>query len=143
MSLMVEVKFQARFGQPVGKVTRTIGKQLMSEGKHVQVFDSFAAFRSGAPTYSVIRVSDQAIVERSVNNPAPDVVVVLDNSLFEVTDVTNGLKANGVVMALGVDSDVLGAKAQNVKFIKLDGFVKSGPDPEGDLLKALKENSIL
>lgn len=140
---MVEVKFQGRFGQPVGKVTRTIGKQLMSEGKHVQVFDSFAAFRSGAPTYSIIRISDQAIVERSVNNPTPDVVVVLDNSLFGVTDVTSGLKANGIVMALGVDADVLGDKAANVKFVRLDSYVQGGADPEADLLKALKEKGII
>ncbi|NLI92148.1 MAG: pyruvate oxidoreductase [Peptococcaceae bacterium] len=140
---MVELRFHGRFGQPVGKVTRTIGKQLMSEGKHVQVFDGFAAFRPGAPMNSTLRVSDSAVVERSVNNTTPDVVVVLDNSLFKVADVTSGLKTNGVVMALGVDSDVLGDKASNVRFIKLDGYVKGGADPEEDLLKALKENAII
>mgnify|MGYP001128628162 CR=1 FL=1 len=140
---MVEIKFHGRFGQPVGKVTRTIGKQLMSEGKNIQVFDCFAAFRSGAPMNSTMRVSDSAIVERSANNTTADVAVVLDNSLFGVIDITGELKTNGIVMALGVDSDVLGAKASNVKFVKLDPFVKGGADPEDGLLNALKENGIL
>lgn len=140
---MVEVKFQGRFGQPVGKVTRTIAKQLMAEGKHVQVFDSFAAFRPGAPTFSTIRISDQDIIERSVNNPTSDVVVVLDNSLLGVVDVTSGLKANGIIMALGVDADVLGDKAAKVKFVRLDSYIQGEGDPEADLLKALKEKQIL
>lgn len=140
---MVELRFHGRFGQPVGKVTRTIGKQLMTEGKHVQVFDGFAAFRPGNPLSSTLRVSEEVIIERSVNDTTPDVVVVLDNSLFGVTDVTKGLKPNGVVMALGVDADVLGAKAQNVRFIQLDSGFKGGVDLEQELLQVLKENSIL
>jgi pyruvate ferredoxin oxidoreductase gamma subunit len=140
---MVEIKFQGRYGQPVGKVTRAIGKQLLAEGKHVQVFDGFGAFRSEAPMNSTLRVSESAIVERSANNTTPNVVVVLDNSLFPVMDVTNGLKPNGIVMALGVDADVLGEKAANVRFIKLDGFGQGEVDPETSLLKAFKENAIL
>lgn len=140
---MVELKFLGRFGQPVGKVTRTIGKQLMTEGKHVQVFDGFAAFRPGNPLNSTLRVSKDVILERSVNDTTPDVVVVLDNSLFGVTDVTKGLKPDGVVIALGVDADVLGAKAQNVKFIQLGSGFKGGANMELELLRALKEHSVL
>lgn len=140
---MVELKFLGRFGQPVGKVTRTIGKQLMTEGKHVQIFDGFSAFRPGNPLNSTLRVSEEVIVERSVNDTTPDVVVVLDNSLFGVTDVTKGLKSGGTIMALGVGSEVLGEKAQNVKFIQLDPGFKGGADTELELLKVLKENKIL
>lgn len=143
MSLVVEVRFNGRYGQPVGKVTRTLGKQLMAEGKHVQVFDGFAAFRPGSPMNSTLRVSEDVIIERSVNDTTPDVVVVLDNSLFEVSDVTKGLKAGGVVLALGVNADVLGDKAKNVKFIQLDPGFKGGADCEPELLKVLKENKIL
>ncbi|HHV65776.1 MAG TPA: pyruvate oxidoreductase [Peptococcaceae bacterium] len=140
---MVEVRFHGRFGQPVGKITRAMGKKLMAEGKHIQVFDGFAAFRPGAPMNSTIRVSEDVIVERSANETTPDVVVVLDNSLFGVTDVTKGLKPNGVVLALGVNSDVLGPKAQNVKFIQLDSEFDRGGEPEEELLKAFKKYNIL
>lgn len=140
---MVEIKFLGRFGQPVGKITRTLGKQLMTEGKHVQVFDGFAAFRPGNPLNSTLRVSDAVIRERSENETTPDVVVVLDNSLFGISDVTKGLKTDGVVMALGVDADVLGAKAKNVTFIQLGPDFKGGVDCEKELFQALRDNRIL
>lgn len=140
---MVEIRFHGRFGQPVGKVTRTIAKELMSEGKHVQVFDGFAAFRPGNPMNSTLRVSEDVIIERSVNDTTPDAVVVLDNSLFEVSDVTKGLKDGGVVMALGVGADALGEKALNVQFIQLDSGFKGGTNCEPELLKVLKEKQIL
>jgi pyruvate ferredoxin oxidoreductase gamma subunit len=140
---MVEIKFLGRFGQPVGKITRTLGKQLMTEGKHVQVFDGFAAFRPGNPLNSTLRVSEAIIRERSENETTPDVVVVLDNSLFEISDVTKGLKPDGVVMALGVDAEVLGAKAKNVTFIQLGSDFKGGVDCEKELLQALRDNGIL
>lgn len=140
---MVEIKFLGRFGQPVGKITRTLGKQLMTEGKHVQVFDGFAAFRPGNPLNSTLRVSEAIIRERSENETTPDVVVVLDNSLFGISDVTKGLKPDGVVMALGVDAEVLGAKAKNVTFIQLGSDFKGGVDCEKELLQALRDNGIL
>ena len=140
---MVEIKFLGRFGQPVGKITRTLGKQLMTEGRHVQVFDGFGAFRPGNPTNSTLRVSEEVILERSENETTPDVVVVLDNSLFGISDVTKGLKPDGVVMALGVDAEVLGTKAKNVTFLRLGSDFKGGADCEKELLQALKDNSIL
>lgn len=143
MSGVLEVRFHGRFGQPVGKVTRAIGKKLMNDGKHVQVFDGFAAFRNGNPMNSTLRVSEDVIIERSANDTTPDVVVVLDNSLFGITDVMKGLKEDGIVMASGVEADVLGAKAQNVKFINLAPYIKGETDVELELLQALKENRIL
>lgn len=140
---MIEVKFLGRFGQPVGKITRTIGKQLMTEGKHVQVFDGFGAFRPGNPTNSTVRVSDEVIIERSENETTPDVVVVLDNSLFAVSDVTKGLKSKGVVMAFGVEPEVLGEKAGKFNFIKLDSYIKKEEDTEHELLQALKGHNVI
>src|SRR5680860_1758450 len=96
---MTEIRFHGRFGQPVGKLTRTIGKHALSQGKNVQIFDSFVAYRPGAPMYSILRISDESIRERSANNTRSDMVIVLDNSLFGVLDVTKGLKKSGHVMA--------------------------------------------
>ncbi|AGA69255.1 2-oxoacid:ferredoxin oxidoreductase, gamma subunit [Desulfitobacterium dichloroeliminans LMG P-21439] len=140
---MVEVKLLGRFGQPVGKITRAMGKQLMTEGKHVQVFDGFGAFRPGNLTNSTLRVADEVIIERSENETTPDVIVVLDNSLFAVSDVTKGLKPKGKVIALGVTKDVLGEKAQDVTFIAVDPSFKGGADCEDELIKVLKQHSVL
>jgi pyruvate ferredoxin oxidoreductase gamma subunit len=140
---VVEVRFHGRYGQPVGKVTRAIAKQLMTEGKHVQVFDGFGAFRPGNPMNSTLRVSDEVILDRSANDTFPDAVVVLDNSLFEVADVTKGLKAGGTVMALNVGPEVLGEKAKNVLFVPIGSGFKGGAETELELLNVLKKNSIL
>lgn len=139
---MIEVRFHGRYDQPVGKLTKALGNQLMDEGKHVQVFDGFGAFRPGNPMVSTLRVSEDVILERSVNDTTPDIVVVLDNSLFGVTDVTKGLKSGGMVMALGVTSEVLGEKAQDVKFMPLDSGFKGEGAPEAELFKILGENGI-
>lgn len=152
---MIELRFHGRFGQPVGKVTRAIANQLMTEGKHVQVFDSFAAFRPGNPMFSTLRVSEEVIRERSTHDTYPDVVLVLDNSLFKITDVTKGLKSGGTVMALRESPEVLGESVQKVQFIPLDSEfldeedqrgdekVRGAVDPAPRILRALKKNNIL
>jgi|SRR5665648_170865 len=141
---MTEIRFHGRFGQPVGKLTRTIGKELLQQGKHVQVFDAFAAVRPGAPMYSIVRVGDEVIRERSANNTTPDVVVVLDNSLFDVADVTKGLKAAGTVMALGVTENVLGDKLKGFSFVSLDPYVGTNDtDVAAVLTNALVAHGVL
>jgi len=140
---MTEIRFHGRFGQPVGKLARAVGQYALKQGKHVQVFDAFAAFRPGAPMYSVVRVGDRFIRERSANNTKPNIVVVLDNSLFSAAEVTKGLKADGVVMALGVDKSVLGEKGQEYTFLKLDPFFKeTGSDVETNVIKAFKNQGL-
>ena len=73
----------------------------------------------------VVRTDTAPIRERSANNTKPDIIVVLDNSLFPLVDVTKGLKKGGTVMALGVDGNVLGEKAGQFLFVAMDTFVKS------------------
>ena len=139
---MTEIRFYGRFGQPVQKLARTVGKYALSQGKNVQVFDAFAAYRPGAPLYSNVRVANEYIRERSANNTRPDIVVVLDNSLFGVADVTKGLKAGGTVMALNVDKDVLGDKVGSFDFIKLDPFFQDTTNVEENIIQALKEQGL-
>lgn len=113
-----------RFGQPVGKLAAAVAKYAMQQGKHVQVFNSFAAFRPGGPTFAVVRTDDGPIRRRSANATTADIVIVLDNSLFASTDVTKGLRSGGTVMALGVDGSALGDKAGDFAFVALDGYIR-------------------
>ncbi|MDR3565902.1 MAG: 2-oxoacid:acceptor oxidoreductase family protein [Negativicutes bacterium] len=121
---MREIRLHGRFGQPFGKLATAIGKYAMAQGKHAQVFNAFAAFRPGGPTYAVVRTDADPIRIRSSNNVTPDIVVILDNSLFAATDVTKGLKPGGIVMATGVDQTVLGDKAKDFSFVALDSYLK-------------------
>lgn len=139
---MVDIRFHGRFGQPVGKISRSIGKKLLDSGKHVQVFDAFAAVRPGAPMHSIVRFSEEIIRERSTGDTNPDVVIVLDNSLFGITDVTKGLKSNGMVLAAGVDASILGAKSADVRFVNIDSLLEKGTEVEEDLVRILQEQNI-
>jgi len=65
--------------------------------KGVQAFPYFGAERRGAPVKAFTRISDKEINVRSqIYNP--DVVAVLDPAIIELTDVTEGLKENGIVI---------------------------------------------
>ncbi|TGE35279.1 pyruvate oxidoreductase [Desulfosporosinus fructosivorans] len=141
---MREIRFHGRFGQPVGKLTRAMGKELLKQGKHVQVFDAFAAVRPGAPMYSIVRVGNESIRERSANNTSPDIVVVLDNSLFGLVDVTKGLKADGTVMALGVNEDALGDHLKGFHFVSLDPYFNPNNfDVEATFINILVARGVL
>ncbi len=142
---MSEIRLHGRFGQPVAKLASAIAKKAMANGKHVQVANAFAPFRPGGPMNVVIRTDAAPIRERAANNTKPDIVVVLDNSLFSATDVTKGLKKGGKVMALGVDSSVLGEKAGQFTFVSLDSFIKgrSGQEVEDGVISGLESQQAV
>jgi len=138
---MTEIRFHGRFGQPIQKITRAVGQYALEKGKHVQVFDAFAAVRPGAPMYSVVRVDDSPIRERSSNSAAPNIIMVFDNSLFSVTDVFKGLKAGGKILAYGIDKEYLGEKAQGYDFSAIDDFFHEGEVTQ-NTIKALENEGI-
>lgn len=142
---MCEIRLHGRFGQPVAKLATAIAKKAMANGKHVQIANAFGAFRPGGPMTVVIRTDDAPIRERSANNTKPDIVVVLDNSLFPSVDVTKGLKTGGTVMALGVDRTVLGNKAGQFSFVAMDTFVKSrvASEVEAGVISSLEDQKAL
>lgn len=141
---MREIRMHGRFGQPVAKLATAVAKYAVEHGKHVQMFNSFAAFRPGGPMYTVVRTGAEPIRERSTNNVKPDIVVVLDNSLFEAVDVTKGLKPGGTVMAVGIDKSVLGDKAGQFTFVALDSYLKSRSigDIEAGLIQGLDSQQV-
>ena len=83
---MCEIRLNGRFGQPVARLASAIAKKAMANGKHVQVANAFAPFRPGGPMNVVIRTDAAPIRERAATNTKPDIVVVLENSLFSSTD---------------------------------------------------------
>lgn len=141
---MREIRMHGRFGQPVGKLAAAVAKYAMKQGKHVQVYNSFAAFRPGGPTFAVVRIDDAPVRLRSANNTTADIVIVLDNSLFTAIDATKGLKAGGTVMALGVDRGVLGDKAADYAFVALDKYIKGDGmgDAENGIISSLTSQQV-
>lgn len=140
---MKQIRIHGRFGQPVGEIAKKIGNYALEKGHRVQFFNSFAAVRPGAPTFAVVRIADKEILERSTTEVDPDIVVVLDNSLFAVGNVLKGLKPQGTVMALGVDKTVLGDK-EGIEFKQLDSYFNDNPsDQAGNIINALKDLAVV
>lgn len=142
---MQEIRVHGRFGQPVGKVVTALGRQAQKNGKHIQIFNSFAAYRPGGPMFTVIRTDEVPVRLRSTNSVNPDIVVVLDNSLFSSQDLTKGLKPGGIVLAAGIGADALGSKSADFKFISLDSYLadRSMLSIEAGLIAALEQCGAL
>ncbi|MDN5344044.1 MAG: pyruvate ferredoxin oxidoreductase gamma subunit [Clostridia bacterium] len=132
---MIEIRFHGRYGQPVAALAGKVAQAALAAGKYVQVFDSFGAYRPGAPLQTTVRVDGGFIRVRAANASQPDVVVVLDNSLLAVTDVTRGLKVGGAVLAAGIGPEALGEKGKRFSFVAVD----TAGDRQEAVLKALEE----
>ncbi len=94
---MVEVRIHGRGGQGGVTSAELVALAAISEGRYAQAFPSFGPERRGAPVLSFIRVGDQQIKKR-YEIREPDVVVVLDQSLIQVAQVTSGLKKDGIII---------------------------------------------
>ena len=69
----------------------------IEEGKYAQAFPSFGPERRGAPVVAFLRVDDKPIRLRE-KVYQPDVVVVLDPTVMNITKVDEGLKDDGVIV---------------------------------------------
>ena len=94
---MLEIRFHGRGGQGTVVASKILADALAKEGSYVQAYPEFGVERRGAPVYSFIRIDDKPIYDKS-RIYAPDHVVVVDPTLVEVIDVTEGLKDNGVII---------------------------------------------
>ena len=95
--VLKEVRIHGRGGQGGVTAAELLAKAAFKEGKWVQAFPFFGAERRGAPVKAFTRLSEEPILIRS-QVYSPDYVVVLDHTLLEATDVTEGLKPNGIII---------------------------------------------
>jgi pyruvate ferredoxin oxidoreductase gamma subunit len=88
-----EIIFHARGGQGAKTAAEVLAQAAVGEGKYVQAFPSFGPERSGAPTKTYLKVSNNPIRN---HEPVvdPDIVLVLDETLLDGTIVTTSLDAN-------------------------------------------------
>ncbi len=91
-----------------------LAQAAFKEGKWVQAIPFFGAERRGVPVKAFTRLSDEPIRIRS-QVYRPDYVIVLDSSLLQITDVTEGLKKEGIIIL----NTVKEPKEINIKQIRL------------------------
>ena len=94
---MKEVVFHGRGGQGAVTAATLLAVAAFKDGKYTQAFPRFGVERRGAPVQAFTRISDSFIRRRS-QVYEPDVVVVLDSTLFGVVDMAEGLKDKGLVI---------------------------------------------
>ncbi|MBW2995577.1 pyruvate ferredoxin oxidoreductase subunit gamma [Candidatus Woesearchaeota archaeon] len=109
---MIEIRIHGRGGQGAVTTSQLLAIGAFEDGKQSQGFPNFGVERRGAPSNAFVRIDDKLINIRSqIYNP--DCVLVLDASLFNAINVTEGLKKKGLII---INS------AKKPEEFKLDGF---------------------
>ena len=96
-SNLMEIRYHGRGGQGAKTVALLFGEAALATGKYVQAFPEYGPERMGAPVQSFNRLSDEPITLHCAVT-SPDVVVVLDPTLLETVNVTEGLGEEGSII---------------------------------------------
>lgn len=102
---IIEIRFHGRGGQGAWTATQILAKAVIQEGRYTQSFPAFGPERSGAPVEAYVRISDSPI-DLHCGIYEPDSVVVLDPTLLDTIDVTDGLVKEGKIIVNSRDSPV-------------------------------------
>ena len=94
---MKEIRWHGRGGQGVVTSAYVLATAAFKDGKYSQAFPFFGTERRGAPVVSFTRIDDKFIRTRE-QVYSPDYVVVLDPTLLEVVDVTEGLSKDKLII---------------------------------------------
>jgi pyruvate ferredoxin oxidoreductase gamma subunit len=94
---MLEIRFHGRGGQGTVVATILLAKAFFGAGYFVQSFPLFGVERRGAPVEAYLRINSREVRLRT-NVYTPDHVVVLDRTLLQGINVTQGLKPEGWIL---------------------------------------------
>ena len=97
MSNVLEIRWHGRGGQGAKTAALLLADVAFNTGKYVQGFPEYGPERMGAPITAYNRISDTHIRVHS-NIYDPQYVVVVDETLLEAVDVTNGLRKDGAII---------------------------------------------
>jgi len=135
MQQYFEVRWHGRGGQGAKTAALLFGEAAMETGKYIQAFPEYGPERTGAPVKSFNRLADGPIrIHTQVTNP--DVVVVLDASLLECLDVTDGLKEGGTLLINTQES----ATELKKKLAKTEGYKLALVDASKIAIELLKRD---
>lgn len=95
---MLEIRWHGRGGQGVVTAAKLLASAALREGKYFQAFPEYGPERRGAPVQAFTRIDDEPI-RVFAHITAPNVVVVLDDTLLGKVPVTDGLDGDGVLVA--------------------------------------------
>ncbi len=92
-----DIRIHGRAGQGAKTAAQLIAEAAIDIGMYAQSFPEFGAERTGAPMKAYSRISkDRIEVHYQVNRP--DVVIVMDESLFVAENVLEGISEDSIVI---------------------------------------------
>ncbi|NTU71720.1 MAG: pyruvate synthase [Coriobacteriia bacterium] len=114
---LTEIRWHARAGQGAVTAAKVVAETALSQDRFMQAMPEYGPERMGAPIKAFTRISNEPI-EIHNNIEFPHIVVVLDETLIDVIDVTEGIRDGGTIIintcspadqvkvALGLDDSV-------------------------------------
>ena len=97
MENLIEIRWHGRGGQGAKTAALLLGDAALASGKYIQAFPEYGPERMGAPVTSFNRISSRPILIHSgVTNPR--IVIVLDPTLIESVNVTEGMPDDGILL---------------------------------------------
>jgi pyruvate ferredoxin oxidoreductase gamma subunit/2-oxoisovalerate ferredoxin oxidoreductase gamma subunit len=117
---MVELRFHGRGGQGAVVASKIFAVASFKSGYYPLAFPQFGVERRGAPVNAFLRIfhpEEKLFVRCNVYNP--DGIIVLDMSLLEMINVTEGLKEGGFII-LNTSKDPSEFKFNNYKVYTVD-----------------------
>jgi pyruvate ferredoxin oxidoreductase gamma subunit len=97
MDNMIEIRWHGRGGQGAKTASLLLADAAFNTGKYIQGFPEYGPERMGAPITAYNRIGTSPIRIHS-NIYTPDYVVVVDDTLLESVNVTDGLKESGAII---------------------------------------------
>ncbi len=94
---ILEIRWHGRGGQGAKTAAQLLAEAALEGGKYIQAFPEYGPERAGAPIRTFTRISAAPInLHCGVSNP--EIVVVIDPTLLNSIDVTEGLTKEGVLL---------------------------------------------
>lgn len=97
MEQLTEIRWHARAGQGAVTAAKLVAETALELDQFMQAMPEYGPERMGAPIKAFTRISPEPI-EIHCNIEHPNVVVVLDETLLSIVDVTEGLRGGGVII---------------------------------------------
>jgi pyruvate ferredoxin oxidoreductase gamma subunit len=108
-----DIRIHGRAGQGAKTAAQLLAEAAIDIGMYAQSFPEFGAERTGAPMKAYSRISrDKISVHYQITKP--DVVVVMDESLFHAENVLEGIKEDSCIIVNTSDSPDTVRKKYNI-----------------------------
>ncbi len=135
MAKLTEIRWHARAGQGAVTAAKLVAETALSQGRYMQAMPEYGPERTGAPLKAFTRVCDEPIeVHNNITNP--QIVVVLDDTLLDIEDVTAGIEAGGSVV---LNTTMTPAEARK-KLGVADDITVATVDATGIAMQTIKRN---